>query len=74
MATTGKVPMLGFKATAIKFAALFGFSPSTAAAATSRIVDLDGSYVPIQSLTGSVLAVVIAGSYVPTQTLSGSVS
>lgn len=29
MATQGKIPMLGFKAAAIKFVTLFGFSPVT---------------------------------------------
>lgn len=38
MATTGKLPMLGFKAAAIKFATLFGYSPNDSVAATAAIL------------------------------------
>lgn len=43
-----------------------------AAPASPRIIDIEGSYVPIQSLTGSVLPPVLSGSYVPIISLEGS--
>lgn len=75
MATTGKVPLLGFKAAAIKFVALFGFSPSSdsAGSASPRTVDLTGSYVPALDITGSYATAIMGGSYVPTIDLEGSV-
>lgn len=77
MATTGKVPMLGFKAAAIKFAVLLGFTPNSVAAptATPRLIDLNGSYVTYAELDGSYVSTAdLDGSYVTTLDLEGSVS
>ena len=73
MATTGKIPMLGFKAAAIKFAALFGFSPSTAAPASPGGFPMTGSYSPSIAMTGSLLAG-NTGSYSPGIAMTGSVA
>jgi len=42
MATEGKLPMLGFKALAIKFVTLFGYSPSSAAATAPILITARG--------------------------------
>lgn len=76
MATTGKIPMLGFKAAAIKFATLFGFTPNDAVAEdTPRVIPMTGSYVISPAMTGSyVIAAAMTGSYVPSPAMTGSVS
>lgn len=76
MATTGKIPSLGFRATAIKFAVLFGFSPEGVAGnETPRAVAMTGSYAPAPAMAGSyVPAPPMAGSYVPSPAMTGSVS
>ncbi len=67
MATQGKIPMLGFKAAAIKFVTLFGYSPR---------VDTSG-YRPI-AMTGSLGGVVLTGhetvaltGHIPQQAFTG---
>lgn len=69
MATTGKIPMLGFKAAAIKFVSLFGFSPN------DSVTPPD--YRPI-AMTGSLEVVALTGyvnyastGSVPQQALTG---
>lgn len=76
MATTGKIPMLGFKAGAIKFLTLLGFSPNDSVAdPTPRVIPMTGSYVPSQAMTGSyVISEAMTGSYVPSPAMTGSVS
>lgn len=76
MSTTGKIPMLGFKAAAIKFVTLLGFSPNSVVITASPIlIDLNGSYVTFADLDGSYVATAdLDGSYVSTLDLEGSVS
>ena len=74
MATTGKVPLLGFKAAAAKFLVLFGFSTNeSVAAATPTPIPMTGSYSPSIAMTGSLLAQ-MTGSYSPGIAMTGSVS
>lgn len=74
MATEGKLPLLGFKAAAIKFVTLLGFS-TPPAVATPRVIPMTGSYVIAEALTGSyVISPAMTGSYVPSPAMTGSVS
>lgn len=71
MATEGKIPMLGFKAAAAKFATLFGFSPAPVAAST-RYISLAGRWEDTVSLTGRwETTVALVGRWEPTISLSG---
>lgn len=73
MATEGKVPLLGFKAAAIKFVTLLGFSPKPHTLAP-RVVDLAASYVPIEELPAAYDATVgHAASYSAIVELEASV-
>jgi len=71
MATTGKVPRLGFKAAAMKFVTLFGYSPNPA-----PVVDTSG-YRPI-AMTGSLTGLSLTGyatftltGHIPQQAFTG---
>lgn len=67
MATTGKVPRFGFKAAAIKFVTLFGYSPNPASG--YRPIAMTGSVPETPALTGYV-NFALTGS-VPQQVLTG---
>ncbi len=63
MATEGKLPMLGFKAAAIKFATLFGYSPNDSVAATVPTpIAMTGSHTPNPAMTGSLSPIAMTGS------------
>ena len=68
MATTGKLPLLGFKAAAIKFVTLFGFSPNKDTSGY-RPIAMKGSVPETPALTGYV-DYALTGS-VPQQALTG---
>ncbi len=68
MATTGKVPRFGFKAAAIKFVTLFGYSPNPDTSGY-RPIAMTGSVPETPALTGYV-NFALTGS-VPQQVLTG---
>ena len=68
MATQGKIPMLGFKAAAIKFVTLFGYSPRVDTSGY-RPIAMTGSVPETPALTGYV-NFALTGS-VPQQALTG---
>lgn len=71
MSTTGKIPLLGFKAAAIKFVSLFGFTPNDVVITLVPIsIPMTGSLTPI-AMSGSGLAT-MTGSY-GLDSLTGSV-
>lgn len=72
MPTTGKVPFLGFKAGAVKFLALLGFSPGSAADTTLAFNAVVGTFVVSATVVGtSVASATIVGTVATSATIVG---
>lgn len=65
--TTGKIPMLGFKAAAIKFVTLFGFGVGEEVVGEPLPIPMTGSLTPLV-MSGSMLAAMTGSVAIPGMT------